>query len=181
MLPEKTFIQASTTNANSYSEMSDFIMDNEKVKEALHILNRYSLSQKKSKIERVEVDVNQNEINSYIDFLLNGLFKDLSIDYKEKVASIQVTKSEQCYQFEIIDEHKDTFSIYSVKSVKSKDKFVISIYGYKQHVHLDYGSKLRRSIFRGEGLIVNELRSVFDNDINKLLAFLMYHAFNKED
>lgn len=181
-MPEKTLDQILSANTAKSSLISDFSKHNEQTKKAFAILNRYGMSQIKLKVDRVELDVNQHDINSYIDFLLSGLFKDLSIDYKEKVASIQVTKSEQCYQFEIVDEHKDTFSIYSVKSVRSTDRFVISIYGYRQQVHLNYASKLRRSIFgQRDGLIVNELRNVLNNDTNQLLTFLMYHAYDRED
>ncbi|CAF0732166.1 unnamed protein product [Brachionus calyciflorus] len=182
MMSEQTVIQTSSTNADKSKLIDDFGQNEDLIKKANKILNRYSLSQVKFKVDRVELEVNQDEINSYIDFLVNGLFKDLSIDYKEKIASIQVTKNEQCYQFEIVDEKKDSFSIYSIKSIRQSHKFCITIYGYRHDVELSYGAKIRRSMFKGgNGLVINELRSLFNNDLSQLLTFLMNQAYNKND
>lgn len=162
---------------------SKSILDSEdRVQNANDILNRFGLDELKTKIERIEIDVEYNNINVYIDFLLNGLFKDLSIDYKEKVASIQVTKSDQFYQFEIVDEKKDSFSIYSIKSVRSINKFNISIYGYRRDIKLNYYSKLKRSLLNfKDDLILSKLIKVFENNTQSLLNFLLYNSFNKEN
>lgn len=152
------------------------------VQKANDILNRYSLDELKTKIERVEVDVDCSNINNYIDNLLNGHFKDLAVDYKEKLASIQVTKNDQFYQFEIVDEKKDSFSIYSIKSVRSINKFNISIYGYKREIKLSYYSKLKRSLLNSkDDLILYKLLNIFENKTERLLNFLLYSSFNKAD
>lgn len=154
----------------------------DRVQKAKNILNRYGLEGSKIKIDRVEIDVDYISINSYIDFLLNGLFKDLSVDYKEKVASIQVTKNEQFYQFEIVDEKKDSFSIYSIKSIRSTNKFNISIYGFRRDIQLSCYSKLKRSLFNTKNdLILGQLQSIFENNTQQLLTFLLYNSFNKDN
>lgn len=167
------FLLSETFHGNATSE--------DRIQRAKDILNRYGLDESKTKIERIEIDVEYNKINSYIDFLLNGLFKDLSVDYKEKVASIQVTKNEQFYQFEIVDEKKDSFSIYSIKSTRSTNKFNISIYGYRRDVKLNCYSKLKRSLFNNKNdLILGKLQEIFENKTEQLLIFLLYDSFNKE-